>query len=433
MNGASERSRRVKRLNEDVLHPGDIVLTTTTAAISKVIRTATRSDISHAMVYVQHCSVIDATGEGVHARNTQRILFEEECAIHVLRLRSGISALELSAVISYMRGRIGTQYSTREAVLAGLGGAHEWSNKQFCSRLVAQAFASAGIHLVTDPNFCSPADIKASPLLIVVPDATRPVSAEEASAWQEADDVPHRMRSAINAVLDGAREKDPGIQTFDDLHRYLVDNPEEDAYFCRLLESSGYLSVWQIERNRNPWQYDLALMNAVPDVEVEDYCWKTLNGESAGPNRFIVNRGGYTLLAREYGLAFFRIMADLYETLAVLHDRRVEVAAKWLETRGRIELTPPPALVPHTDEWFAALSQWNPVQAMMTRAILQTAGRQDVCSVCGDDPARDYRLDERYRPPSGVDTLRLCGDCLQIRRAGGEPFEPLGGGDSDGA
>jgi len=151
------------------------------------------------MVYVQHCSVIDATGEGVHARNTQRILFEEECAIHALRLRSGISASELSAVITYMRGHIGTQYSAREAVLAGLGGARQWSNKQFCSRLVAQAFASAGIHLVADPNFCSPAEIKASPLLVAVPDATTPVSAEEASAWQEADDVPQRMRSAINA------------------------------------------------------------------------------------------------------------------------------------------------------------------------------------------------------------------------------------------
>lgn len=433
MNGANELSRCAKRLNERVLHPGDIVLTTTTAAISKAIRVATRSDISHAMVYVQHCSVIDATGEGVHARNTQRILFEEECAIHALRLRSGISASELSAVITYMRGHIGTQYSAREAVLAGLGGGRQWSNKQFCSRLVAQAFASAGIHLVADPNFCSPAEIKASPLLAAVPDATTPVSAEEASAWQEADDVPQRMRSAINAVLDGAREKDPGIQTFDDLHRHLVGNPEEDAYFCGLLESSGYLYVWQIERNRNPWQYDLALMNVMPDVEMEDYCWKTLDGESAGPNRFIVNRGGYTLLAREYGLDFFRVMADLYETLAVLHDRRVEVAAKWLETRGHIELAPSPALVPHTDEWFAALSQWNPVQAMMTRTILQTAGRQDVCSICGDDPAKEYRLDEGYRPPSGVNTLRLCDDCLQIRRADGEPFEPLGGEDSGGA
>lgn len=425
VNAGNERNGCAKRLDDAVLYPGDIVLTTTTAAISKAIRMATRSDISHAMVYVENCSVIDATGEGVHARNTQRIFFEEECAIHVLRLRSGISAAQLSAVITYMRGHIGAQYSTREAVLAGLGGARQWSAKQFCSRLVAQAFASAGIHLVADSNFCSPADIKISPLLVAVPDATKPVPVEEISAWEGTDDVTQRMRSAINAVLDGARETNPGIQTFDDLHRHLIDNPEQDANFCRLLDSSGYLSVWQIDRNKNPWQYDLALMNAVPDADLEGYCWKTLDDENAGPNRFLVNRGAYTLLSRGHGLEFFRVMADLYEMLAVLHRQRVDVAARWLETQGLIELSPSPALVPHTDEWFAAMSQWNPPQAMMTRMVLEAVGRSDVCSVCGDDPARDYQLEEEYRPPSSVDTLRLCNDCLRIRRAGGEPFAPL--------
>jgi hypothetical protein len=59
----------MKRLNDASLKLGDIVLTTTTAAVSKAIRAATRSDISHAMVYVEDRSVIDATAEGVQARN----------------------------------------------------------------------------------------------------------------------------------------------------------------------------------------------------------------------------------------------------------------------------------------------------------------------------------------------------------------------------
>jgi hypothetical protein len=40
------------------------------------------SDISHAMIYVEDRSVIDATAESVQARNTQRLLFEDECAVH---------------------------------------------------------------------------------------------------------------------------------------------------------------------------------------------------------------------------------------------------------------------------------------------------------------------------------------------------------------
>ncbi len=101
----------LKRLNESVLMPGDIILTTTTAALSKSIRLATQSDISHSMVYVEDRSVIDATGEGVHARNTQRHFFEEECNIYAFRLRTGISRAELDEVVLFMRGQVGVEYS----------------------------------------------------------------------------------------------------------------------------------------------------------------------------------------------------------------------------------------------------------------------------------------------------------------------------------
>jgi hypothetical protein len=427
MSGAAptDASAGLKRLNDAVLRPGDIVLTTTTAAVSKAIRVATGSDVSHAMLCVEDRSVIDATGEGVQARNTQRLFFEDECSIHVLRLRDGMSDAQLAAVRTYMRGHIGTQYSTKEAVLTVLGGAREWSKKQFCSRLVAQAFASAGIRLVGDPNFCSPANLKESPLLAAVPNAAVPVTAEEAAWWQGNDDVPQLMRDAINAVLDGARAKNPDIQTFDDLHRHLVSHPEHDDSFCRLLETSGYLSLWKIERDKNPWQYDFALMSDAPAGQVEAYCWSVLENEDGGPNRYVVNRGGYLLFSRQYDLQFFQAMAALYEQLAALHRQRVDVAAKWLEANGHLARPGPSHLTPHTPEWFAALEQWDPPKAMMTRKIIELTGRADVCSICGDDPASDYRLEEEHRPAGGADTLRLCEDCVRIRRASGEPFTVL--------
>ena len=83
--------------------------------------------------------------------------------------------------------------------------------------------------------------------------------------------------------------------------------------------------------------------------------------------------------------------------------------------------------MPHTTEWFAALSVWDPTQAAMTRQAINMAGSLEVCSVCGDDPAQDYRLPKPYRAAGGVDTLRLCDDCLGIRQGMGEPFEPFVG------
>ncbi len=191
----------MKKLDEASLKVSDIILTTTTAAVSKAIRLATRSDISHAMVYVQDHSVIDATGEGVQARNTQRLFFEDDCFVYALRLRAGLTEEQVQAICTFVRGQIGTQYSKKEAIRTALGGAQEWTRKQFCSRLVDQAYAAAGIKLVDNPHFCSPADLKASPVLTEVQNATIPVTAEQAARWEgqpgggfaELDDCPGQI------------------------------------------------------------------------------------------------------------------------------------------------------------------------------------------------------------------------------------------------
>lgn len=320
----------MKRLNEYSLRVGDIILTTTTAAVSKTIRVATRSDISHAMVYVQAGSVIDATAEGVHARNIQRLFFEESCSIYALRLRSELSDEQLSTICTFLRGRIGTEYSTEEAIQTVFGGAEEWSRKQFCSRLVAQAFASAGVSLVNNPNFCSPADIKNSTELISVDNATVVVTDEEVTLWDSRVDTPQMMRQATNKVLDGARSKDVSIQTFDDLHRRLAAHPNEDEYFCGLLEESGYLTLWQIEVEENPWHFDFTQMSEVPEEIVRPYCENVLAVDPA-ENRFAINRDAYEKFWQEYELLFFKKMANLYENLVALRLKQVEVAKSWLE------------------------------------------------------------------------------------------------------
>jgi len=55
----------MKALDDAKLQLGDIVLTTRHHYVSKAIRTATKCDISHAMIYIARGSAIDSTGEGV--------------------------------------------------------------------------------------------------------------------------------------------------------------------------------------------------------------------------------------------------------------------------------------------------------------------------------------------------------------------------------
>lgn len=93
-----------------------------------------------------------------------------------------------------------------------------------------------------------------------------------------------------------------------------------------------------------------------------------------------------------------------------------------LERRGLLEPAPPELHRPHTPEWFVSLRGWNPKQAAMTEAAIRTTGSLDVCSVCADDPARDYDLVSM--PAAGPGTLRLCDDCFRIRSAN-EPMKPF--------
>ena len=323
----------MKKLADSSLAVGDIVLTTSSSVVSKTIRTATASDVSHAMIYVEHCSVIDASAEGVQARNTQRLFFENECAIYVLRSRIGLRPDQANDLVEFARSKIGAQYSVREAIGIFSDRNQGPSKRQFCSRLVAQAFRYIGHDLVVNPNFCSPNEIRNSPALFNVENAVTSATSEEQAKFDRLRDTTQAMRDATNSALNAAREKCKQIQSFQDLAQYLATNPDDDEFMCRAIESSGYLSVWNVNIENSPWQYDLSLMSKLPDAEIEAYCRAVLTNEKEGKNRYIANRSVYGQLSRQYGLRYFSLMYNLYDHLAFLHGKRIEVASGWLKQK----------------------------------------------------------------------------------------------------
>ncbi len=421
----------MKKLNEAVLLVGDIILTTTPKLISKSIRKFTKSDISHAMIYVDGYSVIDATSEGVQARNTQRLFYEESCSIHVLRCKNTLSSESKRIIVDYARQQIGVRYSITEAFSTITKHSAQATRKQFCSRLVAQAFQAANICLVEDVNYCTPENLKQSSVLFEVSGATVTVSEEDVRQWDGHPDINKTTRNAINTILDGARKKSHSIEELSDIDAHLISHPDDDDYICKLFVSSGYLDIWKTNAILNPWQTDLKKMEdlAGPKDLLEKYCRSTLSEGTAGRDRFSQNRDIYLNYLRHHALATFKALADLYSTLSETHSQRRQVAEEWLRQHSDeppASLEGNDALKPHSRKWFDDLRIRNPHQALVSKIAVDSMGRSDICSICGDDPANDYVREMKDSSEKKNISLCLCDDCLATREIMfGEIFLPF--------
>ncbi|OSI73814.1 hypothetical protein BSZ21_06395 [Bradyrhizobium canariense] len=159
----------MKRIKIDSVKPGDILFTARPGKISRAIRFTTDGAVSHAMICVQHGSFIDSTSSGVQARNLQRELFEDDEKAFHFRLKIPPDRKVLEQIVDYARSEIGARYSKIEAARSVAAIRRPRSRRQFCSRLVARVYKMAGIELVSDADYCSPEDLRLSPLLKELP------------------------------------------------------------------------------------------------------------------------------------------------------------------------------------------------------------------------------------------------------------------------
>ena len=329
-----------KRLNADVLLPGDIILTTADAVVSKKIRTYTRSDISHAMLYVTHCSVIHAYGDGVHADNTQRTFFEPKDPVYVLRLKNGITEEKAKQICDYARELVGTEYSKLEAVRSLKKKGERLSEKQFCSRLVAQCYKRYGIGIVPNADYCVPGALKKSEALEFVQNVTLDVSDEELRGVLSVPYTPDLVKEAINRIFKEARKIEKSIQNFSKLGAFVKKNPVHDSAVRDIIVQSGYLDFWNEDRVAHPWRYDIGLMNAMPDqAQIMAYCLGTMKTESRNDNRFTKTLAFLRLDQARFPRQTFNVLISLYKKLAEEHAARIDTASLWLKNHHASALT----------------------------------------------------------------------------------------------
>lgn len=246
-------------LDDNKLEIGDIVLTTTSHKLSKIIRAVTKGDYSHAMLYVGGNSCIDSTGNGVQSHNTQRLLFPSSKFCKVLRHKDPLTKEQTDLITYFVRSKVGTAYSIPEAIQAGIkirDNVREL-NKQFCSRLVAQAYRSAGLQIVANADYSSPEDINNSKELVEVEGALRLASSKEIEFANEENTPLKRQEKSHNFIFKKTQELTGfDIQTFEQLNGMLFHFPQFDEQVLGILIESGYLELWKMDIERNPWFYD---------------------------------------------------------------------------------------------------------------------------------------------------------------------------------
>ena len=317
-------------LEAALLLPGDILLTCQDSLQSKAVRKATASDFSHAILYVENGSYIHSDLQGVQAANIQRLLFTSPEHVSVFRLTTP-SPEQLISSCAYARTQIGMQYSVPEAVRSKLnrGGEQQaLANRQFCSRLVAQAYAFGGIDLVQNPDYCCPQDIASSPLLREVHGCVRQATPKEIK-FAQSDNPLERQTQMINGIFAEVR-----LLTKQDIqnHQQLVDllrmQPEHDEGVVRIFEATEYLHFWKVDVEKNPWRYDQDAFMALPVPRQAKLVMakREVEGAKETLHRFTFMQSQYQMLWRDMPLQFIAMELRLYEKLVEVCTARVSTA-----------------------------------------------------------------------------------------------------------
>jgi uncharacterized protein YycO len=259
-------------LNYQELKIGDIILESGKKIHSKMIQNHTKSHYSHAMICVDHNSIIHATLKGVFSLNPQRKLVDNIDEFKVLRLENKINKNQVQKIENFLRLQIGISYSKSDALYVALSNKEKKANnKQFCSRLVAQAYNNIGIKLVEDIDFCSPADIENSTLLYEVKKMVRECSQADINQANTKNMIEENQESFfcwLNKTKKLAKKYNYEILNDNDVPEFICKYSTEDNIVCEYIEKSGYLENWKIEVINNPQMHDKYLFENMYKVDL---------------------------------------------------------------------------------------------------------------------------------------------------------------------
>lgn len=321
-------------LDLNKLEEGDILLTTQKSLVSKAIKAFTGSDFSHAILHVGGGSYIHSDGDGVHAGNLQRLLFEKIEYVKVLRVVNSVGYSTKNNVCMFARSEVGKEYSVKDAVSTKNKKIQKsGTNRQFCSRLVAQAFEHSGVKLVNNPLFCSPQELDDSIYTKELSDCLR-IAKQTEIDFANSDNPLAKQAKITNHILKQFRiATNSDVQTFDQILTVLIENPQYDSLATTILTSTEYLDMWKWELERNPWRcnYEKFISLPMSNRNIKERAEHELVSANNSRYRFIYQRDYYLNAMRRKNLQYVSLNINLYIKLIEICDMRIDVCEKVLK------------------------------------------------------------------------------------------------------
>ncbi|MBW5891414.1 hypothetical protein IM880_04265 [Pectobacterium polaris] len=315
-------------IDRDLLQIGDVVLTSAGTALSKGIRTFTKSDYSHAMIWVGG-TLIHSDGDGVYSKNVDRLLFPAPDKVRVLRCKEQLTDEQVLSIITFARSQVGKLYSVKDAINAKLKLNRVANQKQFCSRLVAQSYRNAGIDLVDNADFCSPEEINRSELLYEVKNYLNVATISQIEFSNTVDNNEEVQRDTM-AMLENIRNSfNPSIQTLSDVLGHLNNHPEHDRPVTDFAIESGYFNHAEYDIFKNPWRYSDTLFlehtnnDESHSLHLAEFI-ESISGDITQAHSLELYK--YQKLYKKTPLCFYSEHIKLYKQLLNSHLLRYDVA-----------------------------------------------------------------------------------------------------------
>jgi len=302
-------------LDREKLKQGDIILTCSNEKPSKTIRMLTRTEYSHAILYVGEGSYIHSDLAGVHSGNTQRLIIDSPDFVKVVRVNNQSA---INKAIEYARLQIGTSYSRLSAANAGAKVFSKLDTKrQFCSRLVAKSYEYAGVELVSNSETCLPQEIADSNFVTVIENCVYLASEKEIEFALSYDPI-KKQSEITNSILKSVRKLlGNKIQSLSDITSHLIEDHKFDKEVTEIYEQSGFLDMWRYEKEKNPWRYDVELFKALhlTNHELKHHAHKELEIAESLLALYKNNLEQYFYIMEQHKLQYAEQQFNLYKQL----------------------------------------------------------------------------------------------------------------------